>query len=479
MPTSEVGAPSAAAVRVLPVAGQVDLLLVRPRSGVTVGVLAAALRRAGLDVRPTPALARAVRVAVPRGSDAAALADRIATGGAVHRLVLGVEPDARVAAERLPDDPLYPEQQDYFAAIHAPAAWELVTGTPAVTVAVIDSGLALAHPDLAPRLAFNPAESPINGSDDDGNGCIDDVVGCSFVSLETADPSCGYVTPPPHPFVEDDEGHGSFVSGIAAAAGNNGDGVAGVAWNVRLLPVKVLDCTATGRIADAAAGIRYAIARGADVINISFGSRSDSDVLRAAVEEAIAAGVVVVASAGNDGADSVTFPAAYPGVIAVAASGRFGAGGIDYAQPAEFSNFGGRVDVFAPGRRLLSTVPHALCGRRGWFCEDGPYAFATGTSFAAPVVAGAAALLRAQHPGLLPALVRSRLIATAAPLGLIDLEAAVSAAFYSAGLPGTSRAGGGAPAGPSANSGAVPAEGPRVPIPANTGGGPGRARPWR
>lgn len=432
-------------------------------------VLAAALARAGFDVRPAPALAGAVRVAVPLDGVAPALAARIAASG----LALGVEPDALVVADREPDDARYADQRPYLEAIHAPEAWERVTGSPAVVVAVIDTGIDVAHADLGSRLA------PRSGRVGD-LGCPNDRIGCNFVSLETADPSCGYEAAPPNGAIADDEGHGSFVAGIAAAAGNDGVGVTGVAWNVRLLPVKVLDCTATGRIADAAAGIRYAVARGADVINISFGSRRDSDVLRAAVEEAIAAGVVVVASAGNDGADSVTFPAGYPGVIAVAASGRFGAGGLDYAQPAEFSNFGGRVDVYAPGRSLLSTVPLALCGRRGWFCTDGAYASATGTSFAAPIVAGAAALLRSQHPGLGPALVRSRLISSAAPLGLIDLDAAVAQPFFTAGAPGTSRDGGGAPAGPSTNSGTAPVGGsPLVPVPANTGGAGDGWRPER
>ncbi len=318
----------------------------------------------------------------------------------------------------------------------------------------------------------------MNGQDSDGNGCPDDIVGCNFVSLDTADPSCGYTAAPPNGLVQDDEGHGSFVAGIAAAQGDNGRGITGVAWNVHILPVKVLDCTATGRIADAAAGIRYAVQRGANVINISFGSRRDSSVLRDAVEEALAQGVTVVASAGNDGADVVTYPAAYPGVIAVAASGRVGTNGIDYTAPAEFSNFGGRVDVFAPGRRLLSTVPQAMCGRRGWFCEDGPYAYATGTSFAAPVVAGAAALILSTHPGLRPPLVRSLIMgsetATIDSSGLLDLAGALDAPLYGLGAPGTSRSGAGAPVGPVASGAGTPGPTPtRVPIPANTGYGIG------
>ena len=188
-------------------------------------------------------------------------------------------------------------------------------------------------------------------------------------------PSCGYSEPPPNWRAWDDERHGTFVAGLAAAAGNNGTGITGIAWQARILPVKVLDCTATGRIADAAAGIRYAARMGADVINVSFGASNDSLVLREAIQEAQTRGAVVVASAGNDGRRGATYPAAYPGVIAVAASGLVTGGGIDYRAPASFTNFGA-VDIMAPGVNVLSTVPPELCGQRGWICTDGPYAVA-------------------------------------------------------------------------------------------------------
>src|SRR5207302_5833040 len=119
----------------------------------------------------------------------------------------------RVVATVLPNDPRYPQQADMLQAIHAPAAWDRTTGEPRVMIAVIDSGIDLTHPDLASRLSVNAAER-VDGLDNDGNGCVDDISGCNFVSLETADPSCNYTVPPPNRLVDDDEGHGSFVAGI-------------------------------------------------------------------------------------------------------------------------------------------------------------------------------------------------------------------------------------------------------------------------
>ncbi len=426
---------------------ETDLLYLQPASGVPASRLAEALRALGVDVVTSDA--DGARVAVPPGAEPAALAARLAASG----LARSVEGDGIVRAAREPDDPRYVEQSRYLDTIGAPQAWARATGAD-VVIAVIDTGIDLTHPDLASRLFVNRGELA-NGRDDDGNGCVDDVSGCSFVSPVTADPSCGYTTAPPHAGVQDDEGHGTFVAGIAAAAGNNGRGITGVAWDARLLPVKVLDCTATGRISDAAGGIRYAARLGADVINISFGTLTDSPVLRDAIREAQALGAVVVASAGNDGRRGVTYPARYDDVLSVAASGLQRATGLDYRATATFANFGGGVDFLAPGVRVLSTVPTGLCGRRGWVCgEDGPYAVASGSSFATPVVAGAVAVMLARHPDRSPDLAVRLLLgargpgATVADARVLDLGAAVEREVFTLGAPGTSRAGGGAVPGP-------------------------------
>ena len=424
-----------------------DVLLALPRAGSTSVLLAAALQRLGHRTLPAHPLSGAARVLVPAGTEPAAIARELAASG----LARAVEADGLVRATRLPDDPLYAELQSrYLEAVRAPEAWERTPGDREVVIAVIDTGIDLTHPDIQPALWVNDGEVFGNGRDDDGNGCVDDAFGCSFVSLATADPSCGYRLAPPHRLVSDDDGHGTFVASIAAAAGDDGRGIAGVAWQARLLPVKVLDCTATGRISDAAAGIRYAARQGADIINVSFGSPSDSRLLREAIAEAEAAGALVVASAGNEGPGGATFPARYDSVLSVAASGERGAaadGGVDYERAASFASSGAGVDLFAPGLDVAGAVPAALCGGGIWRCRDeGPYAVAAGSSYAAPLAAGAAALVLAERPGLMPAFVRALIVASArrgaegAPL--LDVAAALDAELFGIGVPGTARPGG-------------------------------------
>ncbi|MEX2446836.1 MAG: S8 family serine peptidase [Dehalococcoidia bacterium] len=434
-------------VALAPLPPETDLVLVVPAAGLDAAALRAGLRDLGVDSLPGRADDAAVRV--PATGDAAALGERIAASG----LARAVEPDAVVRAHRAPEEPLYADRQTpYLDIVNAERAWEVETGSPDVLIAVVDSGVSYTHPDLTERIHYNAADIPFNGRDDDDNGCVDDFAGCNFVSLTTADPSCDYTHEPPHWRASDDEGHGSFVTGIAAAAGENEVGIAGVAWDARILPVKVLDCTATGRVADAAAGIRYAARMGADVINVSFGAPNDSVVLREAVEEAQASGAVVVASAGNDGRRGITYPAAYPGVVSVAASGFETANGIDYRTLAPFANFG-EVEVMAPGVEVWSTIPDELCGVI-WACVDGPYAVAGGSSFATPMVSGTVALLRAQHPHASPALIRALLLGTLQPpipapearaAGLLDIGAALERPVFGVGLPGASRATDGGP----------------------------------
>ncbi len=434
---------------VLPIPAGTDLILVSPIRSLDVGALRTRLVSAGFDALPARIDDTAVTVRVPGGTDGGALAARIEATG----LARGVEPNAAVHADRVPNDPLYERQARYMDVIHASAAWDVTTGGAGVTIAVVDSGVSYNHLDMRERIATNAREQPFSGRDDDNNGCTADYAGCNYVSLGTADPSCGYTLPPPNGFASDDDGHGTFVAGLAAAAGNNGIGIAGVAWQARILPVKVLDCTATGRISDAAAGIRYAARMGADVINVSFGGSNDSLVLREAVEEAQLRGALVVASAGNDGRRGLTYPAAYPGVISVAASGLVGPTGVDYGTLASFTNFG-TVDVMAPGVNVLSTVPGELCGTHGWICTDGPYASASGSSFATPLVSGAAALMRARYPDVSAQLLRILLLNSRQPgaqpsdPGLLDVGAALSAPLYRIGAPGTARPSGGAPIGP-------------------------------
>ncbi len=270
----------------------------------------------------------------------------------------------------------------------AVAAWPTTEGSD-VLVAVIDSGVDLKVADLAPNAWTNPGEIAGNGVDDDGNGYVDDAHGWDFVAGD-ADPA-------------DENGHGTHVAGLIAARGANTRGVAGVGRQAKIMALRVLDRNNDGTTTDVAAAIRYAVKQGARVVNLSLNSARPDPELEAAIAAAEAADVLVVVAAGNQGADLDTAPS-FPAcstrgnVLSVAALTRGGS-------LAAFSNRGAScVALAAPGAGLLST-------RRG-----GGYESRSGTSMAAPQVAGAAALLLAAHPSLHATEVRAALLAGAAPL---------------------------------------------------------------
>ncbi len=253
-------------------------------------------------------------------------------------VVAASEPDYYVVAfqEEVVDDPLYP-QQWALPVIGAPYAWaETPADAPTVTVAVIDSGICLEHPDLAGRI----------------------LPGFDFVEDDD--------TP------QDDFGHGCGVSGIIAANTNNQIGMAGVAPNAMVMPLRVLDAYGIGTYSDVAAAIVYAADNGAEIINLSLGGANPSTVLENAVNYADTYGVMVIGAAGNTGQASVLYPAAYDSVIAV--------GSVDFdLQQSSFSNYGPQIDLWAPGRDILTTT------------NANGYATMSGTSFAAPYVAGVVA----------------------------------------------------------------------------------------
>lgn len=263
------------------------------------------------------------------------------------------------------------------ADIDAPEAWSTTTGTSAVTVAVVDTGIDLDHPELAGQLWTNPAD-PANGVDDDGNGLVDDVHGWDWVQGDN-DP-------------RDWEGHGTHVAGTIGAAGNDAVGVAGVAWDVSLMPLRVMGAYG-GTNADIASAFAYAGAHGADVVNASLGGPGDAQ----AIEDAItgAPDTLFVVAAGNEGTNNSqpatpVFPCNYPAanLVCVAASD-------NRDQMAPFSNYSTlSVDLAAPGVGIVSTVPSAAAlwfdsfddgfasawetgGTRPWIIESdefGPYA---------------------------------------------------------------------------------------------------------
>jgi subtilisin family serine protease len=316
-----------------------------------------------------------------------------------------------------PDD-LYLPYQWYvddggFADVGLPYAWDVARGDSSVVIAIMDTGVDTTHPDLASRIWHNPGEIPGNGIDDDGNGLIDDFEGWDF-GVGDNDPKPEYT---PDPSGIDVGFHGTFCAGIAAAATDNGDGIAGAGWNCRIMPLKVANPD-SGLTSSAIAGaFVYAADEGASVISMSFGGPGDPGVpefFQALVDMATHAGALCVASAGNDSDSTRVYPAACDHVLAVAATT------FDNTR-ADFSNFGSWVDIAAPGSSMWSTISQNYTFTDldqlfyiflfGW---DGvnPYMYGDGTSFSCPLTAGVCGLVRARYPYLTPELVAQHVIAT-------------------------------------------------------------------
>jgi len=295
-----------------------------------------------------------------------------------------------------------------------PGAWELSRGA-GVTVAVVDSGAKIDHPDLAPNIWTNFDEVPGNGVDDDRNGFVDDVHGVDFT------------TGAPGQDLTDGNGHGTHVAGIIAAAAN-GVGVVGVAPKAKIMVVKVLDAQLAGTTIGVAAAIRYAAANGARIINLSLRGTVPDPRLNEAIAAAAAANVLVVVGAGNDARDIDTQPVypasiAAPNLVSVAATIPQ-----DGRAIADFSNFGQlTVQLAAPGDAILSTS-----NTGGWIDESG-------TSMASPMVAGVAALMLGANPRLSAPDLRALLLQNAvrAPLkvaaGYVDALRSVVAASTAVG----------------------------------------------
>ncbi|MCJ7486670.1 MAG: S8 family serine peptidase [Candidatus Aminicenantes bacterium] len=269
------------------------------------------------------------------------------------------------------------------ADIDAPEAWEIFTGSSDITIAVIDTGIDYGHTDLQSNIWTNPGEigggKETDGIDNDGNGKIDDWHGWDFVNSDN------------NPM--DDNSHGTHVAGIAGASGNNETNVAGVCWNVKLMPVKAYDAYGYGNTARDIAAIDYAISLDAQVINASWGSYSYSAALYQAIERAMTSGILFVAAAGNDSYNNNTtplYPSSYDidNIISVLAT-------TDTDTLSAFSNYGSySVDLGAPGGEdatqngynILSTIPNNQTSKKA------------GTSMATPFVSGGSALVLGQRP---------------------------------------------------------------------------------
>lgn len=355
----------------------------------------AALAAEGLEVTQEISALGVLSVAAPVGQEEAT-AEQLSR----RKDVAYAEPDYEVSAQLMPNDPKYGDQWA-LTKIGAPQAWDVTTGAASVVIAVLDTGTALTHPDLARKLWRNTGEIPNNGKDDDGNGYADDVNGWHLFQAWNGS---GY-EPQANGQVFDDNGHGTHVAGIAAAATNNGEGVAGLSWQSPVMTVKVLNNDGRGSSSDIAKGMVYAADNGASVINLSLGTASASQVLCEAVSAAVAKGKLVVAAAGNrDQGGEVLYPAMCPGALAVGATDAADA-------PASFSISGSRVDLAAPGVSVWSTWYLAGLGQPGYRSQDG-------TSQAVPFVAGAAALVWARWPALSAAGVKAQLLGTVADVGV-------------------------------------------------------------
>jgi hypothetical protein len=285
------------------------------------------------------------------------------------------EPDFYLNTSRAPDDPLFANEYSLgtsaLGSVNAQPAWD--SRTSCSKVAVLDTGIQYNHPDVSANLWHNPHEIKGNNKDDDKNGWVDDYYGVNLVNGRGSG--------------VDDEGHGTHVSGIIAGRGNNAVGISGVCWSASLMAVKFMDSSGHGSTSDAIDGIDYAIHEGARIINCSFGSSKESSALQDEVDYAKSKNTLLVVAAGNNSQNidsKPLYPAAFTegNILTVAAI--TSTGGL-----ASFSNFGKKgVDLGAPGSNIFSTYLNST------------YKTLSGTSMAAPLVAGAAAMLRAKDSDL-------------------------------------------------------------------------------
>ena len=309
---------------------------------------------------------------------------------------------------KIPNDPNY--QKDIYNQINAPAAWDKTIGSRQVVVAIIDTGADIYNPDLNDNIWKNPLELEGNGKDDDNNGYIDDYFGWNFVEenndvitkVDNTDDEPGAVS------------HGTVTAGLIGAVGNNERDGTGINWQVKMMPLRVLNNDGTGSEEALVRAIYYAMDKKVDVISMSFVTDDFLPATKNALRQAFEQGIVVVASAGNDGVVGISdmnLQPKYP--ICLDQGDRdnwiLGVTSVDaFDQRSFFADYGRCVDITAPGQNIFSTERYAPAyGYKEEF--GGPW---KGNSFATPIVAGAAALIKSVRPDWEPGKIVQTLLDT-------------------------------------------------------------------
>ncbi len=296
-----------------------------------------------------------------------------------------------------PDDPRFGDQSE-IQMMRLPEAWDVVKGedgSPRVVIAIVDGGGEWRHEDLRANVWTNPDEIAGNGVDDDQNGFVDDVRGVNFANGDPSDND-----PTGLPETPSNANHGTATSGLAGAVTDNGVGIAGASWNVEIMHINA-GCggaVADGLVCHGYQGVLYAAANGADIINTSWDGLAGTDgefrFIDQSLNLATDMGALVVASVGNEGRSTDllrNYPARHPRVLSVGATEKA------TRRLAGFSNYGGLVNVFAPGQDILTTG------------SGNAYVLLSGTSYSAPLVAGVAALVKTEFPTLGPDALREHI----------------------------------------------------------------------
>ena len=356
-------------------------VVVKFREGTPRATIEAALLAAGATYYRYPGMNYVVAYHTPDLSF-----DQIRTKLAAHACFQEITRDTIYYGKAYtPPDPRYAEQWA-LPKINAPAGWDYTGGSPDLVVAVLDTGVQLAHPDLAVNVFKNLGEVAGNGKDDDANGRIDDVNGWNSYDQTGV--------------VEDDNGHGTEMAGIIAANSDN-VGITGLAFDTRILPCKVSNSQGLATSSTVIDGINYAVRNRASVINMSLASNIDDPSVRAAIEFATTFNCTVVCAMGNDGSYIKQYPAAWSNqlnILAVGATNK-----VD-ARPS-WGTYGEWMTVCAPGEQILTTT------------LKGGYTVASGTSHAAAHVSGLAAIIKSLKPAWTPIMVRDFIIKSALDKG--------------------------------------------------------------